>query len=101
MDDQSIHLYDDVYESQNNAYQLLQRDGNSGHWEQAAYQSLAKGTSAGNRSQVEESFNPSTYQDLQRSGTVSIGDLPVYQSLVKQQENSVCRSVTYHQLLEA
>ena len=87
--------YDDVYENQNNAYQLLQRDGKSGHWEQAgAYQGLAKGTSAGNRSQVEVYSNPSTYQDLQRSGTVSNGDSPVYQSLVKQQENSVCRSVT-------
>lgn len=81
--------YDDVSENQNNAYQLLQRDGNLGHWEQAAaYQGLAKGTSAGNRSQVEVYSNPSTYQDLQRSGTVSNGDSPVYQSLVEQQENS-------------
>ncbi|XP_067024970.1 uncharacterized protein [Acropora muricata] len=88
-DDQSMQPYDDVYENQNNAYQLLQRDGKSGHWEEAAaYQDLAKGTSAGNRSQVEVYSNPSTYQDLQRSGTVSNGDSPVYQSLVKQQENS-------------
>lgn len=88
-DDQSMQPYDDVYEDQNNAYQLLQRDGKSEHWEQAAaYQGLAKGTSVGNRSQVEVYSNPSTYQDLQTSGTVSIGDLPVYQSLVKQQENS-------------
>ena len=83
-----------VYQSQENIYQLLRRDGKStGHdqWEPPAYQGLAKGANEGTWGEGEVYSNPSMYQDLKKNETASNGGyMPAYHPLVKQYQSTVC-----------
>lgn len=80
-----------VYETQDNVYQLLRYDGKStghGQWEPPAYQGLAKGTPEGNWGEGEVYTNPSMYQDLKKNEAASNGDyLPAYHPLM---QSTVC-----------
>jgi len=83
-----------VYQTQENVYQLLRYDGKSnahGQWEPPAYQGLAKGTSEGNWGEGEVYTNPSMYQDLTTNAAASNADyLPAYHPLMK---STVCDSI--------
>ena len=75
-----------VYQTQDNVYQLLRYDGEStahGQWESPAYQGLAKSASEGNWSVGEVYTNPSMYQDLKKNEAVSNEYLPAYHPLMK------------------
>ncbi|XP_068713114.1 uncharacterized protein [Montipora foliosa] len=90
-DDQGTEPYkpdDLVYESQSNAYELLQRDGKSENWEQPEYQALTKREDTGGLSIGELYSNPSMYQDLKHNVKTSGTDSPVYHALVKQQQHT-------------
>ena len=85
-----------VYQTQENVYQLLRRDGKStghGQWEPPAYQGLAKSTNEGAWGEGEVYTNPSMYQDLKKNEIASNGEyLPAYCPLVKQHQSkaTVC-----------
>jgi len=85
-----------VYQTQDNVYQLLRYDGKSnanGQWEPPAYQGLAKGTSEGNWGEGEVYTNPSIYQDLKTNAAASNADyLPAYHPLMK---STVCDSIPF------
>ena len=76
-----------VYQTQDNVYQLLRYDGKStahGKWEPPTYQGLAKSASEGNCGVGEVYTNPSMYQDLKKNEGVSNGEyLPAYHPLMK------------------
>ncbi|XP_078384670.1 uncharacterized protein LOC144667151 isoform X2 [Oculina patagonica] len=81
-----------IYQTQDNIYQLLERDGKStghGQWEPPAYQGLAKGANEGAWGEGEVYANPSMYQDLKKNETTSnVGYLPAYHPLVKQHQST-------------
>ena len=84
-----------VYQTQDNIYQLLQRDGKStgrGQWEPPAYQGLAKGATDGDWGDGEVYTNPSMYQDLTKNEAAY---LPAYHPLVKQLQSTVC-IISFH-----
>ena len=87
----SLNIVDEpesnVYQTQDNVYQLLRYDGKStthGQWEPPTYQGLAKSASEGNWGVGEAYTNPSMYQDLKKNEGVSNGEyLPAYHPLMK------------------
>ncbi|KAJ7376385.1 hypothetical protein OS493_034907 [Desmophyllum pertusum] len=84
-----------VYQTQDNIYQLLQRDGKStgcGQWEPPAYQGLAKGATGGDWGDGEVYTNPSMYQDLTKNEAAY---LPAYHPLVKQLQSTTDNGPEY------